>query len=269
MVENIDIGNNEDIIKEIKEKIKKNPKYINPCSKEFQEDIKRHKFENGNKFINWMQQNNILKNSIRNEIEYRNNLAKKNGFNDRMEHRDYLARKKGYDDRKEYDRERINRKNWNTGVHIPMSENEECSSYFGVYIGENYVSKTFEDPIMMQYGNKGFDWICKNGKKIQHQARCLRYDRNQWTYNIFYNNIADYFILSAWDNREDLEPLYVWIYHKDDMIRIGHGTKKDKFWKRDTFTITNEYKYLSEFEEYEVKDRLEKLKDLCKNINNI
>lgn len=38
-----------------------------------------------------------------------------------------------------------------------MSENEECSSYFGVYIGENYVSKTFEDPIMMPYGNKGFE----------------------------------------------------------------------------------------------------------------
>ena len=60
MVENIDIWNNEDIIEEIREKIKKNPKYTNPCCKEFQEDIKRYKFENGNKFINWMQQNGIL-----------------------------------------------------------------------------------------------------------------------------------------------------------------------------------------------------------------
>lgn len=138
-----------------------------------------------------------------------------------------------------------------------------------MYIGENYVSKTFEDPIMMPYGNKGFDWICKNGKKIQHEARCLRYDKNQFTYNIHFNNITDYFILSAWDNREDLEPLYIWIYHKNDMIRIGHSTKKDKFWKRNTFTITNEPKYLSEFEKYEVKDKLEKLKELCKDINNI
>ena len=39
--------------------------------------------------------------------------------------------------------------------------------------------------------------------------RCWRDDRNQnqVTYAIKYNNIADYFILSVWDNREDLEPM--------------------------------------------------------------
>lgn len=125
MVENI-VRNSNDIIKEIKEKIKRlGSKYIHPCSKEFQNDVKRLGFEFGNDYISWMRQNDILKNSTRNEIEYRNNLAKHNGFNDRMEYRAYLARTKGYDDRKEYDRERINRQNWNTGVHIPISENEE------------------------------------------------------------------------------------------------------------------------------------------------
>ena len=59
MAENIYIENNEEIIKEIREKIKKNPKYTHPANKEFQEDIKNYGFENGNKFTSWMQQNDI------------------------------------------------------------------------------------------------------------------------------------------------------------------------------------------------------------------
>lgn len=57
--------NIENIKIEIKEKIGKNPKYIHPCSKEFQEDIKRFGFNNGNEFISFLKQNGILKSDIK------------------------------------------------------------------------------------------------------------------------------------------------------------------------------------------------------------
>ena len=59
---NIDNINIENIKIEIKEKIRKNPRYVNPCSKEFQEDIKRFGFNSGNMFISFLKQNGILKN---------------------------------------------------------------------------------------------------------------------------------------------------------------------------------------------------------------
>jgi transposase len=53
--------NIENIKMEIKEKIRKNPRYVNPCSKEFQEDIKRFEFSSGYEFISFLKQNGILK----------------------------------------------------------------------------------------------------------------------------------------------------------------------------------------------------------------
>lgn len=108
-----------------------------------------------------------------------------------------------------------------TGRNFPKEDNPDCSSWFG-YISENYVMKTFEDPIQMPPCNPGFDWKCKKGHKIDHKGRCLEYKVSNWSgwrFPIKWNNIADYFILSAWDNRYSLTPLHVWIFYKNDMIR--------------------------------------------------
>lgn len=51
-------------ISEIKEKVKKNPRYLYPCNKERQEDMKRFKFANGNAFTHWMRQNRIMESPI-------------------------------------------------------------------------------------------------------------------------------------------------------------------------------------------------------------
>ena len=75
--------------------------------------------------------------------------------------------------------------------------------------------------------------------------------------SIRYNTIADWFILSAWDDRDSLNPLYVWIFHKNDIVR------EKKFWKRNNLWITNTPKKLKEFKKYEVANRLYKLKELC------
>jgi hypothetical protein len=64
--------NIEYIVKEIKEKIKKNPKYLNPCNKEFQDDVKRFGFLSGNRYVCFLQQNGIM-----NRRKYRINSERK------------------------------------------------------------------------------------------------------------------------------------------------------------------------------------------------
>lgn len=121
--------------------------------------------------------------------------------------------------------------------------------------------KTFEDPIKMPPNNPGFDWICKMGEKIDHKGSCIVRSKmtkwEYWEYHIEHNNVADYFILSAWDNRDSLNPLHIWIFHKNDIIR------ERKFCKFENFGITNSPKKLKELEKYEVTDRLDKLRELC------
>lgn len=111
----------------------------------------------------------------------------------------------------------------------------------------------------------GFDWICKKGEKIDHKGSCLRYSEDRpsrWCFDVDHNNIAEYFILSAWDNRDSLTPLHVWIFHKNDMVR-GR-----KFYEFIHFCIVNAPEKLKELESWEVTNRLDKLKKLCNKGNN-
>ena len=235
------MNNEENIIKETREKIKNNPKYVNPMSKIYQEDIKRYGFENGYRYSCWLQKVGILRHPTDIKREVNNISAKNRGFKDSAEAlREYLHR---------------------TGRSSPMSENVECTTYFGIWIAENYIFKTFEDADKAPYGTIGYDWICNKGMKIQCKARCLD-SSNRWNYNIAnrkgdYNTIADYFIISAWDNRESLNPLHVWVFHRDDIIR------GKPFLMRLSISISNTENGLEEFKEFEVTNRLDKLKQLC------
>jgi len=228
---------------------------------QLRELAKKHGKEYGREFILWAKENGILKKDI--EIYHKDLKIKLNnaGCNTEKEYDNKCAQKLGY---KNY-AERIKESRWNKGISSPASENEDCNTYFGIYIAENYVMKTFEDPIKAPPNNPGFDWLCKNGKKIEHKAACLIFDKygnSKFHFPIEYNNIADYFILSGWNNREDLEPMYIWMYYKDDIVR-GR-----KFWRRDSFPITNKPKYLEKLKEYEIKDKLDKLKELCNRKND-
>lgn len=82
-----------------------------------------------------------------------------------------------------------------------------------------------------------------------------------WKFShIDFNHIADYFILSAWNDRDSLTPLHIWIFHRDDIVR-GYP-----FWMRGSLNISDTPKQLKEFEKYDVTDRLEKLNELCKKL---
>lgn len=201
--------------------------------------------KHGKEFADWARQN---KNKI-----YRYVIDA--GCKTWPEYLDKCAKNRGFKNHTESVREWTHE----IGITLPMSENKYCSSYFGIYIAENYIMKTFEDPIPAPPNNPYFDWTCKRGQKIQHKARCLGW--TGWKFNhIDFNPIADYFILSAWNDRDDLIPLHIWMFHRDDIVR------GDPFWMRRSLNISDTSKRLKEFEKYEVTDRLEKLNELCKKL---
>lgn len=266
-IENIDKIRREAIVK-IKEKIEENPGnkgYLHPCNKERQEDMIMLKFSNGNEFTWWMQQNGIMKNPTYVERERMKKIFKDHGCNNWVEYKNVCAKAAGFID----NTERVREWTYETGRNLPKEINKDCPSHFGDFT-ENLMILTFEDATRMPYGNPGFDWTCKKGYKIDNKSRCLSYYVNSewlgWTFPIRYNDIADWFILSAWDDRESLKPLHVWAFHKNDMIRYrigGHYILK-KFRDRYGLSIPNTREGLKEFGKYEITDRLDKLKEFCK-----
>lgn len=160
----------------------------------------------------------------------------------------------------------------NKGIQLPIFENKDCSSYLGVYIIERKVAK-YVLPIIisdiekeMPYGNHGYDFVCKEDIKVEVKARCLCLKNDSYVldYNISYNNIADYFMLVAIDNRVDINILHIWLIKKDDIIR------GEKFYNRNSISITNKNRYLLPFKIYDHIDRLDrsKLKELCEEFKD-
>lgn len=226
----------------------------NPMSKEFQDECKRLGLTGFQLIKRYRDEGKIISNSKANDKQRKVINA---GCKTYKEYKDKCAQKLGY----ENDSERIKMKRWEQGIREPMEFNTDCPSYFGIYIAEKYIIQTFEEPIPMPPNNPGFDWLCKNGLKIQSKARCIGYrsccDSSIFEFLIKRNSIADWFILSAWDNRDSLVPLHIWAFHKNDIVR-GR-----KFCEFVSLSITNKPEYLKEFEKYEVTDKLEKLKEIC------
>jgi len=97
---------------------------------------------------------------------------------------------------------------------IPMSENKECPSYLGVAIAERLVRHLFTDVVTMPNGNSGYDFVCNHDKKIDVKSACTTMNNKRypyWVFNIRNNQVADYFLLLAFDSRENLTPLHQWL----------------------------------------------------------
>jgi hypothetical protein len=66
----------------------------------------------------------------------------------------------------------------------------------------------------MPLNNRGFDFICGKGFKIDVKAsveekRCR--DSYRWRFSTRYNMVPDYFACIAFDNRTSLNPLHFWL----------------------------------------------------------
>ena len=124
----------------------------------------------------------------------------------------------------------------------PMSDNKECSSFLGIHITETILDRYFENITRMPNNNPGYDFICKNGFKIDAKSSCLQQGERgnpRWKFTIRRNSIADYFICLGFDDREDLNPLHVWLIPKDV---IGN---------RHSFNISDNPKIIVKWSKYE------------------
>lgn len=116
-------------VAEIKEKTRKNPGYLHPCNEERQRDEKRLGFSNGYEYTCWLQKIGIMKNLTDINREENDKVAKDANFANWNEYQKAMR--------------------YYRGANSPPSDNKDCSYYFGLFIAQNYIIKTFEDPVEM------------------------------------------------------------------------------------------------------------------------
>ena len=103
--------------------------------------------------------------------------------------------------------------------HLPMSENKDSPSFLGVYVNEMLIRHRFKEIKVMPYGYPGYDFICNKNMKIDAKSACL--DKNgHWLFVIRRNTIADYFLCVAYDDREHLNIMHVWLIPGRDVNRF-------------------------------------------------
>jgi hypothetical protein len=95
---------------------------------------------------------------------------------------------------------------------------KESSFYLGVHVSERALSNFFDHIERMPMGNPGYDFLCGRGHKIDVKSSCLHRPNckdhpgtARWTFSIFRNRVADYFLCLAFDNIDDLNPQHVWL----------------------------------------------------------
>ena len=115
---------------------------------------------------------------------------------------------KGHKNWNEY----IKKMNYESEKCLPMNKNKECAQYLGIYICENkeFLSKILNIVECMPITNPGYDVVCEKDKKIDVKCSCLD-NYNRWNFNIRKNKIADYFLMIAFDNRENLNVIHIWL----------------------------------------------------------
>ena len=187
--------------------------------------------------------------------EYNNIIVKNMGYENAVDYQNDLVKNKGYIDRNEYNKKMY----YERGAHLPMSKNKDCSQYLGIYICENkeFLSKMINVIKSMKSNNPGYDIVCVRDKKIDVKCGCL-VNNVVWTFRIDKNKIADYFLMIAFDDRENLNVMHIWlvkgnsviekttwnseefIVNEKDVASIGKGNISLKRWKK--YEITNVYK---------------------------
>jgi len=126
-----------------------------------------------------------------------------------------------------------------------MSEAKESAVYLGVFRGEFEIAETVLKSLYgkverMQYGNSGFDFVC-NGNKIDVKTSCISHDKrwnsDRWSYSIKKNEIADMFLLIAYESRTSLNVMHIWLVEASKVndlvaLKISNNEKTLRKWKK-------------------------------------
>jgi len=119
----------------------------------------------------------------------------------------------------------------------PLDENKECTLFLGIHVAERVLSHVFKDVEVMPRNNPGYDFVCNKGMKIDVKSSCLMKDK-RWLFHTNHNTIADYFLCLAFDNREDLNPLYIWLLPAGDFKHLtGAGISYATVHKWDAYRL--------------------------------
>jgi hypothetical protein len=119
-----------------------------------------------------------------------------------------------------------------TGRRRPLEDCPECAPWLADKT-EAILAEAFGAVERMPYGNRGYDFVCKQGYKIDAKAACIKDGR--WCFYMRKNKIADYFICLGLTDRDPIEPCRVWIIPGDEVrdnmaISIrAKGSKWDKY----------------------------------------
>lgn len=222
-------NNHEQIIKQEGDYRKKNQERINKQAKEFRENNPGKITEYGKKYRN-------------NNCEEINKREKER----RDENREEFNKR---------ERERYRNNRVKHGV-LPWTEIKHLR--LGLYI-EQTIARMFGS-VAEPYGTPNIDFICPQGYKIQVKVASVTYTRNypNWNFKIKKNKIADYFILVAVNNtddidKEDFKPLHIWIMEGNIL--------------NDKVTTSISPSTVSKWDEYSIKERYKnKFINCCKII---
>ena len=92
-------------------------------------------------------------------------------------------------------------------INIPL--NKDSPVYLGI-ISEKILSEIFKNVTRMPYGNHGYDIICDLNYKIDIKSSATGY-KGYWLFSILKNEIADYFLCIAFEDRNSLIPIHLWL----------------------------------------------------------
>ena len=141
--------------------------------------------------------------------------------------------------------------------------------FYSVNIGRRFiVSILFPGCIINEksidrYSLDGYDWVTSDGLKVKHVICHLKhsvdkegFERDSFQWGIYKNNVADIFVLTGWENGDDLELIKGWIFDKEEVV---NGRK---FWDRESFLISTHDRSINKYSKYEVdNDNLELIRN--------
>lgn len=89
--------------------------------------------------------------------------------------------------------------------------NRECADFLGVTVAERVLSKVFKNVTVMPHGHPGYDFRCARDYLVDVKSATMNKDKPYWGFSIRKNPIPDYFLCLAFDDRQNLNPMHIWL----------------------------------------------------------
>jgi hypothetical protein len=122
-----------------------------------------------------------------------------------------------------------------------MDNNRDCTAFLGIHIAEKVLSSIFHDVARMPNNHIGYDITCSKDMNIDIKSSCKHIKGEyspHWLFMIKKNVIADFFLCIAFDNRDDLTPIYLWLIPGEDVNdRMGICISESTIHKWDKYKL--------------------------------